>query len=127
LGRISVGGGIILKKIEAIIRPVKLDEIMAALTVAGILGITVSNVLGFSSQKGYTLNCRGREVNNYLISKVKLEILSTDEKVEEVIGIIDKTTRTGQNGDGRIFDQILDEVVSIRTSEQGEQAIRLAF
>ena len=114
-----------MKKIEAIIRPVKLDEIMVALAVAGILGITISYVHGFGRQKGYTLNCRGREVNLYLLSKVKLEILTADERVEEVIGIIDKIAHTGQIGDGRIFDQNVDEVVSIRTSEQGELAIRV--
>lgn len=118
-------GGSSMKKIEAIIHPAKVDEIIGALAVAGILGITISNVHGFGRQKGYTLNCRGREVNSYLLSEVNLEILITDERAEEVIGIIEKTARTGQLGDGRIFNQNVDEVVSVRTSEQGEQAIKV--
>ena len=112
-----------MKKIEAIIRPGKLDEIKDALAAAGILGITVSNVLGFGRQKGHTQVYRGQEVVTHLLSKVKIEIVLADEKVEEVIGIIVKNARTGQVGDGKIFIQPVDDVVRIRTGEQGEHAI----
>lgn len=112
-----------MKKIEAIIRPGKLDEIKDALAVAGILGITVSHVLGFGRQKGYTQVYRGKELTSRLLTKVKLEIVTADEKVEEVIGAIVKNARTGQVGDGKIFVLNVDEVVRIRTGELGEQAI----
>jgi nitrogen regulatory protein P-II 1 len=112
-----------LKKIEAIIRPGKLDEIKDALAVAEILGITVTHVLGFGRQKGHTQIYRGQEVTTHLLPKIKLEIVTTDEKAEEVIGIIINTARTGQVGDGKIFVQNVDEIVRIRTGEQGEEAI----
>jgi len=100
-----------------------LDEIKDALAATEILGITVSQVLGFGKQKGYTQIYRGQEVSTNLLPKIKLEIITTDEKVEEVIGIIIKTARTGQVGDGKIFVQNVHEVVRIRTGEQGEEAI----
>ncbi|OLN29280.1 P-II family nitrogen regulator [Desulfosporosinus metallidurans] len=112
-----------MKKVEAIIRPGKLDEIKNALAAAEILGITVSQVLGFGRQKGHTQIYRGQEVVTHLLPKIKLEIVTADEKVEEVIEIIVKTARTGQVGDGKIFVQNVDEVVRIRTGEQGEKAI----
>ena len=112
-----------MKKVEAIIRPGKLDEIKNALAAAGILGITVSQVLGFGRQKGHTQIYRGQEVVTHLLPKIKLEIVTADEKVEKVIEIIVKTARTGQVGDGKIFVQNVDEVVRIRTGEQGEKAI----
>ena len=112
-----------MKKIEAIVRPGKLDEIKGALAAAGILGITVSHVLGFGRQKGHTQIYRGQEVTSHLLPKIKLEIVTADEKVEEVLEIIVKNARTGQVGDGKIFVQNVDEVVRIRTGEQGEKAI----
>ena len=112
-----------MKKVEAIIRPGKLDEIKNALAADGILGITVSQVLGFGRQKGHTQIYRGQEVVTHLLPKIKLEIVTADEKVEKVIEIIVKTARTGQVGDGKIFVQNVDEVVRIRTGEQGEKAI----
>jgi|SRR5680860_11169 len=112
-----------MKKIEAIIRPGKLDEIQNALAAAEILGITVTHALGFGRQKGYTQIYRGQEVTTHLLPKIKLEIVTADEKAEEVIAIIVKNARTGQVGDGKIFVQNVDEVVRIRTGEQGEQAI----
>lgn len=112
-----------MKKIEAIIRPAKLDEIKDALAAANILGITVTHVLGFGRQKGYTQIYRGQEVTTHLLPKIKLEIVTTDSNVEEVIGIIIKTARTGQVGDGKIFVRSVDEVVRIRTGEHGEKAI----
>lgn len=112
-----------MKKIEAIIRPGKLDEIKESLTAAGILGITVTHVLGFGRQKGHTQIYRGQEVVTHLLPKIKLEIVTTDDKSDEVIGIIVKTARTGQIGDGKIFVQGVDDIVRIRTGEQGKDAI----
>lgn len=112
-----------MKKIEAIIRPAKLDEIKDAMAAAGILGITVTHVLGFGRQKGYTQIYRGQEVVSHLLSKIKIEIVTLEEKVDEVIDIIVKTARTGQVGDGKIFVESIDEVVRIRTGEKGEKAI----
>lgn len=112
-----------MKKIEAIIRPGKLDEMKEALAAANILGITVTHVLGFGRQKGYTQIYRGQEVTTHLLPKIKLEIVTDDSKVEEVIAIIIKTARTGQVGDGKIFVRDIDEVVRIRTGEHGEKAI----
>jgi len=112
-----------MKKIEAVIRPGKLDEIKDALAGAGILGITVTHVLGFGKQKGHTQIYRGQEVTTHLLPKIKLEIITADEKAEEVIGIIVKVARTGQVGDGKIFVQTVDEVIRIRTGEMGEPAI----
>lgn len=112
-----------MKKIETIIRPDKLDAIKDALADAGILGITVTHVLGCGQQKGYTQIYRGQELTTHLLPKIKLEIIIANEKVEEVIGIIIKNARTGNVGDGKIFVQNVDEVVRIRTGEQGEKAI----
>lgn len=112
-----------MKKIEAIVRPGKLDEIKDALVAAGILGITVTHVLGFGRQKGYTQIYRGQEVMTHLLPKIKLEIVTAEEKVQQVIDIIINSARTGQVGDGKIFVQNVDKVVRIRTGEQGEQAV----
>jgi len=116
-------GEFFMKKIEAIIRLGKLNEVKDALAAAEILGITVSHILGFGKQKGDTQIYRGQEVTTHLLPKIKLEIITSDKKVEEVIGIIIKTARTGQVGDGKILVQNADEVVRIRTGEQGEEAI----
>lgn len=112
-----------MKKVEAIVRPGKLDEIKNALAADGILGITVSQVLGFGRQKGHTQIYRGQEVTTHLLPKVKLEIVTADDKVKKVIEIIVKTARTGQIGDGKIFVQSVEEVLRIRTGEEGEDAI----
>ncbi|MGC7873723.1 P-II family nitrogen regulator [Desulfosporosinus sp. SYSU MS00001] len=112
-----------MKKIEAIIRPGKLDEIKDALAAAGILGITVTHVLGFGRQKGYTQIYRGQEVVSHLLSKIKVEIVTVDEKLDEVIDIIVKTARTGQVGDGKLFIHNVEEVIRIRTGDKGEKAI----
>lgn len=112
-----------MKKVEAVVRAGKLDEIKNALAAAGILGITVSQVLGFGRQKGHTQIYRGQEVTTHLLPKVKLEIVSSDERVDEVIGIIIKSARTGEIGDGKIFVYDVDAVIRIRTGEQGQEAI----
>ena len=86
------------------------------------MGITATDALGFGRQKGYTQIYRGQEVTTHLLPKIKLEIVTTDEKVQEVIAILVKTARTGNVGDGKIFVSNVEEVVRIRTGEQGEEA-----
>lgn len=112
-----------MKKIVAVIRSGKLDELKDALAEAGILGITVSNVLGCGRQKGHTQVYRGQEVVIQLLPKIKIEVVTADEKVDDIIGIIVKTARTGQVGDGKIFIQPVDKVVRIRTGDENEQAL----
>lgn len=112
-----------MKKIEAIIRPGKLDEIKNALSVAGILGITVSNVLGCGRQKGHTQVYRGQEVITQLLPKVKMEIVASDQKVPQILEIIMSQARTGNIGDGKIFVYPVEEVIRIRTGDTGEIAL----
>lgn len=112
-----------MKKIEAIIRPGKLDELKEALSQAGIEGITVSNVLGHGRQKGYTQIYRGQEVRSQLLPKVKLEIVTLDAKVQLVVETIQTVARTGSVGDGKIFVYPIEESVRIRTGESGENAV----
>ena len=112
-----------MKKIEAIIRPGKLDEIKDALAAAGILGITVSHVLGFGRQKGHTQIYRGQEIVTHLLPKIKLEIITVDEKVDLIVDIINKAAHTGQVGDGKIFITPIDDAIRIRTGERGDDAI----
>ncbi len=112
-----------MKKVEAVIRPGKLDEIKSALSDAGCTGITVSNVLGFGLQKGYTQSYRGQEVVSQLLPKIKMETVCPDHKVKEVIDIITRTARTGEVGDGKIFVSAVEESIRIRTGETGEDGI----
>ncbi len=112
-----------MKKIEAIIKPFKLDEVKEALSRAGIEGLTVSEVKGFGRQKGHTELYRGAEYVVDFLPKVKLEIAVDDGKVTEVVDAISNTARTGRIGDGKIFVLPLEEVVRIRTGERGGEAI----
>lgn len=112
-----------MKKIEAIIRPGKLDDVKDALSKLGIKGITISNVLGCGNQKGYTQIYRGQEVMTRLLPKVKLEIVTSDEKVEYVISTLIEAAKTGEVGDGKIFVSSIEEAVRIRTSERGTKAL----
>lgn len=112
-----------MKKIEAIVRPGKLDEIKDALSAAGLHGITVSNVLGCGRQKGHTQIYRGQEMVTQLLPKVKMELVVLDEKADEVIDIITKTARTGAVGDGKIFVYSIENAIRIRTGEKGEIGI----
>ncbi|GAB6174354.1 P-II family nitrogen regulator [Paradesulfitobacterium aromaticivorans] len=112
-----------MKKVEAIIRPGKLDEIKEALSTEGIYGLTVSNVLGCGRQKGYIQIYRGQEVIIQLLPKVKLEIVTLDESVEQIIGIISKIAKTGQVGDGKIFVYPVEEAVRLRTGDRGEKGL----
>jgi len=112
-----------MKKIEAIIRPGKLDDVKNALMELGIQGITLSNVLGCGNQKGYTQIYRGQEILTKLLPKVKLEIVTPNEKVEEVISTIIQSAKTGEVGDGKIFVSNIEEAIRIRTGERGNQGL----
>jgi nitrogen regulatory protein P-II 1 len=112
-----------LKKIEAVIKPFKLDEVKDALNEIGIQGITVSEVKGFGRQKGHTELYRGAEYVVDFLPKVKLEIIVGEALVPQVIETIEKSAKTGRIGDGKIFVTEVLEVVRIRTGERGEAAI----
>lgn len=112
-----------MKKIEAIIKPFKLEEVKDALQEIGIKGMTVTEVKGFGRQKGHIELYRGAEYDITFIPKVKMEIVVPDELLEKAISIIEKNARTGNIGDGKIFVSTLEEVIRIRTGERGEEAI----
>ena len=112
-----------MKKIEAIIKPFKLDEVKEALARAGIEGLTVSEVKGFGRQKGHTELYRGAEYVVDFLPKVKLEIVVDDGKAAAVVEAILNAARTGRIGDGKIFVLPLDEAVRIRTGERGGDAL----
>ncbi len=112
-----------MKKIEAIIKPFKLDEIKDALNGIGVQGITVTEVKGFGRQKGHVELYRGAEYDVSFIPKVKIEVVAANGLVDKVVKTIEETARTGKIGDGKIFVYALDQVVRIRTGETGEAAI----
>ena len=112
-----------MKKIEAIIKPFKLDEVKEALNEIGIKGITVSEVKGFGRQKGHTELYRGTEYVVDFLPKIKMEIVVKDDMVPKVVETIVETAKTGRIGDGKVFVVNVDDVVRIRTGERGEDAI----
>jgi len=112
-----------MKKVEAIIKPFKLDEVKEGLSALGVQGLTVSEVKGFGRQKGHTELYRGAEYVVDFLPKVKLEIIVRDEQVAEVIDAIEKAARTGRIGDGKIFVVPVEEVIRIRTGERGGNAV----
>jgi len=112
-----------MKKIEAIIKPFKLDEVKEALTKAGVQGLTVTEVKGFGRQKGHTELYRGAEYVVDFLPKVKIEILLDDSKVSQVVEVIRETACTGKIGDGKIFVLPVDDVTRIRTGERGSGAL----
>jgi nitrogen regulatory protein P-II 1 len=112
-----------MKKVEAIIKPFKLDEVKEALSAIGIQGLTVSEIKGFGRQKGHTELYRGAEYVVDFLPKVKLEIIVPDEKVADVVGAIENAAKTGRIGDGKIFVLPIEEVIRIRTGERGSDAI----
>jgi nitrogen regulatory protein P-II 1 len=112
-----------MKKVEAIIKPFKLDEVKEGLSSIGIQGLTVSEVKGFGRQKGHTELYRGAEYVVDFLPKVKLEIIVKDDQVTQVVDAILKAAKTGRIGDGKIFVQPVDDVVRIRTGERGPDAI----
>lgn len=116
-------GGVYMKKIEAIIKPFKLDEVKEALNEIGIKGITVSEVKGFGRQKGHTELYRGTEYVVDFLPKIKLEIVVKEEFAAKVVETIVTAAKTGRIGDGKVFVYPVEEVVRIRTGERGEEAI----
>lgn len=113
-----------MKKVEAIVRPEKYEEVKDALNAIDVHGITVYQVMGCGHQKGYTENVRGLEVDIAMNNKIKFEIVvSTQEWAEKTVQVIQETACTGNIGDGKIFVYDLDDVIRIRTGERGVQAI----
>jgi nitrogen regulatory protein P-II 1 len=112
-----------MKKIEAIIRHFKLEEVKDALTEVGVHGMTVSEVRGFGRQKGHKEQYRGAEYTVDFLPKAKMEIIVSDEQSQSVIDTILRTARTGQIGDGKIFITDIEEMVRIRTGETGDEAL----
>lgn len=112
-----------MKKIEAIIKPFKLDEVKEALQEVGIQGITVTEAKGFGRQKGHTELYRGAEYIVDFLPKVKVEIVLYDDLVEQAVEAIQNAARTGRIGDGKIFVSTVDEAIRIRTGETGQEAI----
>lgn len=112
-----------MKKVEAIIKPFKLDEVKESLNAAGLRGLTVSEVKGFGRQKGHTELYRGAEYVVNFLPKVKLEIVVSEDQVASVIESIQEAAKTGRIGDGKIFVTPVEEVIRIRTGERGEDAL----
>lgn len=112
-----------MKKVEAIIKPFKLDEVKEALNEIGVQGITVSEVKGFGRQKGHTELYRGAEYVVDFIPKIKLEIIVSDAIVSKVVEAIEQSAKTGRIGDGKIFVTSVEAVIRIRTGETGEDAL----
>jgi nitrogen regulatory protein P-II 1 len=112
-----------MKKIEAVIKPFKLDEVKDALNAMGIAGMTVTEVKGFGRQKGHVELYRGAEYDISFIPKVKMELVVSDAVAEKVVATILEKAKTGKIGDGKIFISTVEEVVRIRTGEKGEAAV----
>ncbi|MBE9114621.1 P-II family nitrogen regulator [Lusitaniella coriacea LEGE 07157] len=112
-----------MKKVEAIIRPFKLDEVKIALVNAGIVGMTVSEVRGFGRQKGQTERYRGSEYTVEFLQKLKIEIVVEDDQVAMVVEKVIAAARTGEIGDGKIFISPVDKIVRIRTGEENLEAV----
>ena len=112
-----------MKKVEAIIRPFKLEEVKEALVEEGIRGLTISEVRGYGREKGHTETYRGSEYRIEFVPKIKIEVIIEDAKVEKIVDAILKTAKTGQVGDGKIFIYNVEDVVRIRTGESGKDAL----
>ncbi|HZP83531.1 MAG TPA: P-II family nitrogen regulator [Chthonomonadaceae bacterium] len=112
-----------MKKIECIIRPIKIDEVKEALASVGIVGMTVSDVRGYGHQRGRTEKYRGNTYVVNLLPKIKIEVVVPDDRAEEVAEIMLEAARTGEIGDGKIFISTVEEAVRIRTGERGEAAL----
>ena len=112
-----------MKKIEAVIKPFKLDDVKDALRDAGVQGMTAIEVKGFGRQKGHTEHYRGAEYTVDFVPKVKIEVVVPDTIAAQVVDVIEKAAKTGKIGDGKIFLIPVEEVVRIRTGEKGEEAL----
>jgi nitrogen regulatory protein P-II 1 len=117
------GQGCAVKKVEAIIKPFKLDEVKQALSEIGVAGLTATEVKGFGRQKGHTELYRGAEYVVDFLPKVKVEVVVADALVVKVVEAIERAAKTGRIGDGKIFVLPVDEVIRIRTGERGEEAL----
>lgn len=112
-----------MKKIEAIIRPEKVDEVRKALEKVGFPGVNISEVEGHGKQKGVVQQWRGEQYRVELLPKVRLEVVVSDRDVKKIVQAIQETAKTGSVGDGKIFVSTVDEVIRIRTGENGEAAL----
>jgi nitrogen regulatory protein P-II 1 len=112
-----------MKKIEAIIKPFKVEDVKHALTKIGVRGMTITEVKGFGRQKGHTEVYRGAEYKIDFLPKVKIELITSDNLVSQVIETIQRSAKTGKIGDGKIFISPVEEVIRIRTGEHGKDAI----
>jgi len=112
-----------MKKIEAIIRPTKLEDVKDGLTAIGVQGMTVSEVKGFGRQKGHTEHYRGAEYEVLFVSKARIEVIVADEILDKAVAVIQEKAKTGSFGDGKIFVSSLEDVIRIRTGEKGVAAI----
>jgi nitrogen regulatory protein P-II 1 len=112
-----------MKKIEAIIKPFKMEDVKEALTEIGVEGMTVSEVKGFGRQKGHTEIYRGSEYTVDFLPKVKFEIVIADDRVQKAVDVIVQSAKTGKIGDGKVFVMPIEDVIRIRTEERGESAI----
>jgi nitrogen regulatory protein P-II 1 len=112
-----------MKKIEAIIKPFKLDEVKEALSALGVMGMTVTEVKGFGRQKGHTEIYRGSEYTVEFLPKIKLEVVLGDAMVAQAVEAIVKAAKTGKIGDGKVFVLPIDNIIRIRTDETGEAAV----
>ncbi len=112
-----------MKKIEAVIKPFKLDEVKNALTKIGVQGMTLTEVKGFGRQKGHTEIYRGAEYKIDFLPKSKIELIVTDDLVTQAIETIERSAKTGKIGDGKIFVSSVEEVIRIRTGERGKDAV----
>jgi nitrogen regulatory protein P-II 1 len=112
-----------MKKIEAIIKPFKMEDVKEALTEIGVEGMTVSEVKGFGRQKGHTEIYRGSEYTVDFLPKVKFEIVISDDRVQKAVDVIVQSAKTGKIGDGKVFVLPIEDVIRIRTEERGESAI----
>lgn len=112
-----------MKKIEAIIKPFKLEEVKDALGEVGVEGMTVSEVKGFGRQKGHTEIYRGSEYTVDFLPKIKIEVVLDEQHLDQAVGAIIKAAKTGKIGDGKVFISTVDEAIRIRTEEKGKAAI----
>jgi len=112
-----------MKKIEAVIRPFRIDDVREALAEIGVKGMTLTEVKGYGRQKGHTELYRGSEYQIDFLPKIKLEVITSDAMADKVIDVILKTAKTGQVGDGKIFISPVEDVIRVRTGESGEDAL----
>jgi len=112
-----------MKKVECVIRPIKIDEVKEALSAIGVTGMTVTDVRGYGRQRGRTEKYRGNTYVVNLLPKIKLEFVVPDERADEVVEVILAAARTGEIGDGKVFVSTVEDAVRIRTGERGEAAL----